>query len=486
MIARMNAPNEKPRTDVRRGRGRVVEFDLANERVILATMVRDANARRTLANDLRDVDFGDPKHRVAFRVIAAMTKQGMAWSEDTFSSIAAGEDFGGFEYLRRVISEYESNANLAHHVERLRCDAAKFDLLSEHVPSLAAACEDPKVPLSKVAQELRAALARVERSESHRHVRTGDPLIDSFYETLRMRSAIGGVFEPTGHDLLDHVLTDGYGPGRLSVIVGRPGMGKSTFVADLIRLRVARSRGTHLGSWEMHPDDYMDMFVAAATGIPASKLTRFFGQLTEEEKDAIAAAAEVYRDARLLSIEENPFPFLPKPASRFEDVNERNLDHIEATIQRVSRDKPVVILDVVGKALMDRRPDNVSLALVRLRGMAQRYGVHLMLLHHLNRAGAEGRPSLEHIKNSGAFEEEADLVIGLDRPWVRATPGRRRKMTDVLDLHVLKQRRGPWPACIRYDFDGARYSLTNEMLIDVAQFEREEQAQSQYGDPSSL
>ena len=133
------------------------------------------------------------------------------------------------------------------------------------------------------------------------------------------------------------------------------------------------------------------------------------------------------------------------------------------------------VFDVFGKCLRDRSEAAVTQALIRIReGIAKRYGVHVHLVHHLNRSGVEGPPSLEHIKNAGSFEEDLDLIFGVDRPKMRSGAARRRNMTDSLDLYCLKQRRGPFPFCVRFGFDGSRYLLSDDMLVDESMFEREE------------
>lgn len=186
----------------------------------------------------------------------------------------------------------------------------------------------------------------------------------------------------------------------------------------------------------------------------------------------VTTAVERFSDRRLLRIERNPFSELPKPDKPWL-ANPMRIDHLEAVIRREAGQFPLFVLDVVGKLLVDRRPDAISEALVRVREIALGAQVHVMLVHHLNRDAAEGRPTLEGIKGSGAFEEEADLIFGIDRPILRASAGRRRKMNDVLDVHVLKQRKGPAPLCVRYQFDGARYLLTNEVEVDVAMLDKD-------------
>ena len=359
-------------------------------------------------------------------------------------------------------------------VERLRLDSVKYELMKEDLPAMVEACEDPTSPPERLLSLFRSGVARLER-QGRRFTTGGPDLVKSYFETLRVRRLVGMQSEGFGFHILDSTLVLGLSPrSPLSVIASRPSFGKSTLVANLIRHRVRSAKGVYVCGWEMAKEDYIDMMVAQETGIPGAVLVNAIDSLSDEQKLQVAAAAEVYGDADLVEFEENPFTKLEKPASRW-DYNDRNLDHFEGSLAHASKTgKTLVVVDVFAKMLRDRRPDSISEALVRSREMAQAYGVHVCLCHHLNRESASGRPTLEGLKGSGAFEEETDLVFGLDRPILRASAARRRKMTDHLDIHLLKQRKGPAPVCVRYRFDGSRYSLLDEVEVDLAMLEGDE------------
>lgn len=445
--------------------GTKIEVDLANERVVLATMIKSPAIRRRLSTSVAASEFGDPRHAVVFRVLGSMVKGGLEYSEDTVEDLAGGDDYGGVAYLRALVEDYEVSPNVDHHVSRLRIDAAKLAVLADDIPAAVEAATDPKGDPVVLSRILRGAALRVERTSRSFDLR-GKPLRDAYYDDLRLRAIVGDVVEGTGFARFDHGMTRGFVPG-LSTIVGRPGHGKTTWLANVVRMRTARGKATYVCGWEMVRADYLDMLVAQETGIPGVDLGRRVAQFSEQERASIVAAVEKFTDRDLLAIEGNPFPSLPK-AEKHWDVNARNLDYLEGVVVRESGRYPLFAIDVVGKLLADRRPDAISEALVRIREIAISAGVHIMLLHHMNRDSAESRPTLEGIKGSGAFEEESDIIIGIDRPILRASPARRRKMSDVLDAHMLKQRKGPAPFAVRYRFDGPRYLLTDETEIDFA------------------
>lgn len=451
---------------------RVIEVDLANERVVLATMIHDANLRKTLVRDLDPDVFGDPKHNVLFRALSLLSRRGLTYSEDTIAEIAKGSDFGGFTYLRALTTDFESTPNLQFHIERLRVDACKLKILQNELPAIVEACEDPTASPDKIDRVLVAARNRITRIGQN-EISGGKKLVEGYYATLRMRKLVGAVVDGFGLPILDSVFIRGFAPGGLSIIAARPAHGKTTLLSKLIIHRVRTGKGTHVCGWEMERDDYFDMIVSSQTGIPSALLSNAIESLSDEQYESIVRVTEELGDEDLLTIEENPFVKLERPKDRWADLNERNMDHFEAMVERVSRTKTLIAVDVVGKIFHDRRPEKIAEGLIRIGYMAKRYQVHMLLLHHLNREGASDRPTLEGLKGAGAFEEEADNVFALDRPIKRVSPGRRRKMVDVIDVHLLKQRKGPAPICVRYRFNGACFALTDEQDIDISVLEGE-------------
>lgn len=441
-------------------------IDLANERVVIATIAKDPAARRTIVAELAPESFGDPRHRAIFRAAVGIARMNLSWSEDAVLELSGGdsEAFGGFAYLRKVVSEYEATPNLRFHVERLRLDAAKF-AVADGLGEVQATCLDKDASAESLSARLRELAARIDGAQGIRGQRGGE-LRSIYYDELRQRRIVGDVVEGTGFELLDRRLARGLVVG-LSAVVGRPGHGKTTFLANLIRNRLAAERPIYVCGWEMIDVDYVDMIVAAVTGIPAEDLARKVRSFDEATAARVQEAVEWVTRGDLLAVERNPFSSMPRLKAPWE-ANARNLDHFEATVIRECGRFQVFAVDVFSKLLADRRPDAVSEALVRIRELAKRCGVHVMLLHHLNRDGADAPPSLETIKGAGAWEEECDLILGIDRPLLRAPPGRRKKQRDVLDVHVLKQRKGPAPLCFRYDFHGPTFSLANEGIQDVS------------------
>ena len=436
---------------------KVIRMDVRNERTVLATLMRlplDDRGRWTASLD--EQEFLDPRHRVLFRILCRMGERGFAWSEDTCELVAGGADFGGIPYLRKVLAEYEANANLAAHVERLKTDALKWELLNDYVPSLIGAIEASKTSREDLWGPVRRLQRRVER-DLHLPGRHSGALVEGFYGLLAERKALPE-YVSTGFPELDERLTFGFAPGHLTLLVARPGVGKSTALGQMVLRRARQHLGTRIFALDMAYSDYVEILVAGETGIPQQRLVREVASLTIEEKRAIRDAVERYRDPKILSVVENPFAGgeggLP-PWKR----NEKNLELFESYLAEGGY--PLVAVDVANQLLADRRPEAVRDSVGALIHLARTYHVHLLILHHTGR-DQEGRPTLEDIRSSGGWEEFCKTILALDRPGMR-----RKTQRDVVDFGCLKQTKGPAPWWIRYDFDGARCQFENGRVLSM-------------------
>jgi replicative DNA helicase len=448
---------------------RTAYFTLANESVVVATMIHDMRVRRELAQRLTDEDFGDERNKVIFSALVRMDRAKLEWSEDTLHSLVGSEsEFGGWKYLREIVKAYEPNANIDYHVERMKLDAAAFAVASA-LPDVRELCADPKRrDAAAIDRALRALGDRVSRLSSGFEI-TGTAADRAWTDEMRLRATVGPIAERTFFPLMDRLIRRGFRPG-ISILAGRPGHGKSSWLANVLRQRANAGKRSFVGAWEMSQIDYVEMMVAAELGIPHDDLEERAGDFSDDEKHRIYE--QVRRFNRHIVYERNPFPNLA-PVDKPWDKFERNMRHLESTIRRASQRCAFLALDVFSQSLSDTRPETFKEALMRTRNVAVECGVHVMLVHHLNREGAQGRPTLEHLKGSGALEEQADIVLAAEQPRLRAGPSAARRMSDVIDLWVLKQKKGRFPLCARYDFDGARCRLTNERVHDERALEQQ-------------
>ena len=263
----------------------------------------------------------------------------------------------------------------------------------------------------------------------------GDALYRKYMADIRARRK-SNLFVPTGFSWLDEHLTEGLAHSKISIVTARPNIGKST-VAWNIGDRVANRVGLPVIYFpiEMGEISVMDGMVASRSGIHLDTLIKYPHRMTPKQ-------------AKLIN------------QTTWDITNNKNLTFYDG---RISLDEiyqvvseggyRLAIFDLWEKLAGSLDANEIAKALNFTQQLAKDCKCHFMLVHQTKR-GVDKRddpmPTMDDLKNSGGYEEVADLIIGLTR----------RKFyqpdldEDILEVAVLKQRRGPRAGRVYYDFEG--------------------------------
>jgi replicative DNA helicase len=236
---------------------------------------------------------------------------------------------------------------------------------------------------------------------------------------------------PTDYPDLDH-LTGGLHRGELIIIGGRPSSGKTTFALNLIEhIGVRQGQGILMFSLEMAREQIAQNLLCCHAGMDSTPLRT--GKLDKSQWAKISDAASVLYDSPVF----------------IDDSAGLTVNQIRSKSRRVfaQHDIKLVIIDYLQLMSGDRLGSNVSRLqeitdISRgLKGLAKELGVPLVALSQLSRAAvgdSSARPKMSHLRESGAIEQDADMILLLYRPD-EAEPG----MEGVTELIIAKQRNGP-------------------------------------------
>lgn len=255
---------------------------------------------------------------------------------------------------------------------------------------------------------------------------------------------------PFGIDRLDrcaYVL-----PGCLSLIVGRPGVGKSSLMLNLVRASLGRGEGVALLTPGQGVDHLVWSLVAAEAGVNSSKMSSLY--LSEPDWKAITDTAGRLRSHACLL-----------------DGSRQTSSGIEASIRsmveqlRQSGPATLVAVDYCQMIEGDGRPrsryEELGEVSRRLRALAAELGVAIVAVSQLNRNASrrgavdpDAVPELYDLRDAGSLEDDADLILALNE---------HREDPDVRWCTVLKQRRGPKPTIpLLLHADLARFEAVDE------------------------
>ncbi len=237
----------------------------------------------------------------------------------------------------------------------------------------------------------------------------------------------------TGFEVLDE-WTDGFHPSEIFLVGARPGVGKSSIGLNIARYVAQRSGLVAFFSLEMPKQVCVNRLICDAAEVSFQKFRN--GTLSEEDRAQLAPALTYV----------NKLPIF------FDDRSGLTVPEISMTLQALSNDKPVVlcVIDYVQllRTPKGQRYSNLNEKFEQvtedLQGMAKRNKIPLLLLSQLNRESTKGkdvRPALSQVRNSGTFEQIANVGLCLDRPELRQ-PSREDLRGRAIAI-VEKNRSGP-------------------------------------------
>lgn len=270
---------------------------------------------------------------------------------------------------------------------------------------------------------------------------------------------ISGV--PTGYKALDN-LTRGWQPTDLIILAARPSVGKTAFMLNLARnaaMHPARPTPVGIFSLEMSNKQLMHRLISAESMVGLEKMLR--GRITEEEHRKISMATDRIASAKLF----------------FDDTPALNVFELRAKARRmVSRDKVGMIiidyLQLMSGLKGDRnsnREQEISTISRSLKALAKELNIPIIALSQLSRqieSRKGGEPQLSDLRESGAIEQDADVVIFLTRPdYQQRTDSVDPSLRNDADVKIKKHRSG------KLDDLAFKTDLSIQRWFDLQQYE---------------
>ena len=405
----------------------------AERSVLGAMMLADSGeAIAAVSQILHAYDFYREGHKLLYAAILAVYSTGTPVDLVTITNYlkkSGGlEKAGGVPYIDEMINSVPSAENVDHYAKIVKDCSLQRRVIRLGAKIYHAGFEDGDAG-DLVARAERAILKlRMADTESLSPIKDAvAPTIQHLEQVYQRKSPIIGL--STGVKDLDKV-TSGYINGNMIVIAGRPSMGKSALVQQCIQeLSVNQGIPTLLFSAEMSKEAVTTRLLSAESSIDMQQLRT--GRFGESQWQTLVKAAGVISDAPIV----------------IDDTANISLQEIRAkTHQAVSRyGVKLVAVDYI-QLLRDggheRREAEVSAISRGLKDIGRSLKLPMVVLSQLNRgaeARKDNRPMLSDLRETGAIEQDADLVILMYRKGYYD----KESTDNTTELIVAKQRNGP-------------------------------------------
>jgi replicative DNA helicase len=408
----------------------VSPHNLEAERAILGGILVDPERVFDVADMLSAADFFRDAHKRIFGKMLELSNSGRAIDFLTLQT-ALGKDLeviGGPAYLSALSDGMPRSSNVRHYAETVKGKAVLRNLLAAANRIIDTADESE--------QDTRALVDRAEQlifEVSQQSVR-GD-FIDAaqlvqegtaYLQRLSESKGVSGV--RSGFADFDH-MTQGFQPGTLNLIAARPSMGKTAFAMNVAYQ--AALAGQHVGffSLEMSRDELYLRLVSSVAKIDSHRLKG--GYLSQTEYDRLVDANSTIAES-FLHIDDTPVVSLM-------DVRGKARRRIKST------GLSLLIIDYLQLMQLPKAENrNLSVSEVSrgLKLLARELEIPVVALSQLSRETekrGEKRPMLSDLRDSGALEQDADLVVFIHRPEVYgATPDN----AGIAEIVIAKHRNG--------------------------------------------
>jgi replicative DNA helicase len=409
------------------------------EQSLLGGLMLDAAAWDAVADVVREQDFYRRDHQLIYGAIARVVEQQSPADAVTISEFLERqgllEEAGGLAYLASLARDTPSAANVRAYAGIVR-ERALLRLLVAAGGEIASAALDAQ---GRSAAELvddaeQRVFAIAERGSRARAgfkaIREVLPdTIDRIDALHQNPGAFTGV--ATGYGKLDE-MTTGFQPGDLVIIAGRPSMGKTTLAVNIAEHAAISSKvPAAIFSMEMSAEQVTLRMISSLGRVSQSHLRK--GTLLAEDWPRITSATEVLAQAPIY-IDETP-ALTPT--------------ELRARARRLKREKGLGLIVVDYLQLMsvhgtkENRATEISEISRSLKALAKELQVPVIALSQLNRSveqRTEKKPVMSDLRESGALEQDADVILLIYREEVYEPNTTRKGIADII---IAKQRNGP-------------------------------------------
>lgn len=410
--------------------------DMVAEQSVLGGMMLSKDAIADVVEVLRGRDFYRPAHEMIFEAIIDLYGRGepadVVTISDQLTKTQQLQRIGGPAYLHNLAQSVPTAANAAFYADIVR-ERAVLRRLVEAGTKIVQLGHTADGEVDAIVNEAQAEIYGVaENRQTSDYSRLSEILAPTI-EEIEVNAANDGTLSgiPTGFRDLDD-LTHGFHGGQLIVIAARPAMGKSVLALDFSRsAAVAHGMTTAFFSLEMSKVELTMRLLAAESQVLFGDL-RKGSSLKDEDWEKMARAMDKLEQAPLF----------------IDDAPNLSLMEIRAKCRRLKQREnlKLVVVDYLqllmsGKRVESRQQE-VSEFSRTLKLLAKELDVPIVALSQLNRGSEQRpdkRPQVSDLRESGAIEQDADMVMLLHRPEVYDKETERAGEADII---VAKNRNG--------------------------------------------
>jgi replicative DNA helicase len=408
------------------------------ERSVIGSMMMDKDAISVASEILQPVDFYEPKLGIYFKVMTGLASEGteadLVTIQDRLKKEEIPEEYTSLEYLAQLVDAVPTSANVKYYAEIVR-EKSLLRQLIKASEKIANTCyldkEETAEIFGKAEKDMFAILQKSNNSRDLTEI--SEIVLDTLNNielAAKNKGAVTGI--PTGFLDLDY-MTAGMQPADLVIVAARPSMGKTAFVLNMAEyMAVRNNQTTAIFSLEMSKTQLVNRMLAMNSKINAQGLRT--GKLDDSEWAELVESARAIGGSALV-IDDTPAISVGELRQKCRKLKlERNLK--------------CVIIDYIQLMTLNHKAESEQLKVSEisrtLKAIAREIECPVIALSQLSRAvesRPDKRPMLSDLRESGAIEQDADVVMFIYRDEYYLKD--KSEHPGEAEIIIAKQRNGP-------------------------------------------
>ncbi|UCB55193.1 MAG: replicative DNA helicase [Thiotrichales bacterium] len=409
------------------------------EQAVIGGLLLDNRAWEQIADRITENDFYRGDHRIIFSAIRNLEEKSQPFDAVTLSewmdTNGLLEDAGGLAYLGRLAKETPTAANIVAYADIVRERSVLRQLIAVGTDIASSGFKTEGRSSRELLEEAEKRVFEIAEQDMRGRGGFQDiknlltKTVEQIDFLFQSEGNITGI--PTGFDKFDESTTGLHG-GELVIVAGRPSMGKTTFAMNIAENAAIGSK-TPVAVFSMEmPGEQLAMRMISSLGRIDQHHIRT-GQLTDEDWPRITSAVHMLSEANLF----------------IDDTPAMSPGEVRARARRMKRKHGLGLIVIDYLQLMqtpggsENRATEISEISRGLKALAKELDVPVIALSQLNRSleqRTDKRPIMSDLRESGAIEQDADLIVFIYRDEVYNEDSPDKGMAEII---IAKQRNGP-------------------------------------------
>ncbi len=416
---------------------RVMPHSVEAEQSVIGSMIMDREAVLVASEILTGEDFYQRQYGIVFEAMVELFNKDepvdLVTLQNQLRSKDVPEEISSMEFIRDILNQVPTSANVKYYANIVaeKATLRRLIRLNDEINNL---CYADTEPMEEILEQTeKKVFDLVQRRNAGDFVPIRQIVLNAIQKieaASRTKGNVTGI--ATGFKDLDYQ-TSGFQPSDLILIAARPSMGKTAFVLNIAQYMAFRSNVTvAIFSLEMSKEQLVNRLLSMESGVDAQKLRN--GNLTDTDWERLVEGAEGVASSNLI-IDDTPGITLAELRSKCRKYKLEN--HLG-----------IIMIDYLqlmsgGGRGSESRQQEISDISRGLKSLARELNVPVVALSQLSRAveqRPEHRPMLSDLRESGAIEQDADMVMFLYR---ESYYNKDTELKNLAEVIVAKQRNGP-------------------------------------------